>query len=146
MPKTLVLGSPLAAASVHRSTRETWIRCGERLRHLERAFPKARFDRVIRRLTELDADDFQRLVATVTWLDAHPTSGLMLRQLPIERVDTKWLGRNKSLVLALLGAEDDPADEAANETDGPASARMRLHERLGLRVLPGPHPDSGARP
>jgi hypothetical protein len=136
MPKTLVLGSPLAAASVHPSTRETWIRCGERLMHLQRAFPKARFDRVIRRLTELDADDFQRLVATVTWLDAHPTSGLMLRQLPIEGVDTKWLGRNKSLVLALLGAEDDPADEAANETDGPASARMRLHERLGLRVPP----------
>jgi hypothetical protein len=67
----------------------------------------------------MDADDFQRLVATVSWLDAHPTSGLMLRQLPIEGVDTKWLGKNKSLVLALLGAEDDLADEAANETDGP---------------------------
>jgi hypothetical protein len=84
----------------------------------------------------MDADNFQRLVATVSWLDAHPTSGLMLRQLPIEGVDTKWLGKNKSLVLALLGAEDDLADEAVNETDGPASARMRLHERLGLRVPP----------
>jgi len=136
MPKTLVLDGPLAAASVHPSTRETWIRCGERLTHLQRAFPKARFDRVIRRLTEMDADDLQRLVATVTWLDAHPTSGLMLRQLPIEGVDTKWLGKNNSLVLALLGAEDDPADEAANVTGGPASARMRLHERLGLRVPP----------
>ena len=81
MPKTLVLDSPLAAASIHPSTRETWIRCGERLMHLQRAFPKARFDRVIRRLTEMDADDFQRLVATVSWLDGHPTSGLMLRQL-----------------------------------------------------------------
>jgi hypothetical protein len=136
MPKTLVLDSPLVAASVHPSTRETWIRCGERLTCLQRVFPKARFDRVIRRLTEMDADDFQRLVATVSWLDAHPTSGLMLRQLPIEGVDTKWLGKNKSLVLALLGAEDDLADEAANETHGPASARMRLHERLGLRVPP----------
>lgn len=136
MPKTLVLDSPLAAASVHPSARKTWICCGERLTHLQRGFPKARFDRIIRRLTEMDADDFQRLVAAVTWLDAHPTSGLMLRQLPIEGVDTKWLGKNKSLVLALLGAADDPADEAANETDGPASERMRLHERLGLRVPP----------
>jgi hypothetical protein len=136
MPKALVLDSPLAAASVHPSTRETWIRCGERLTRLQHVFPKARFDRVIRRLTEMDAGDFQRLVATVSWLDAHPTSGLMLRQLPIEGVDTKWLGKNKSLVLALLGAEDDLADEAADETDGPASARMRLHERLGLRVPP----------
>src|ERR1700722_10086584 len=107
MPKTLVLDSPLAVASVYLSTRETWIRCGERLTRLQRVFPKARFDRVIRRLTEMDADNFQRLVATVSWLDAHPTSGLMLRQLPIEGVDTKWLGKNKSLVLALLGAEDD---------------------------------------
>jgi hypothetical protein len=136
MPKTLVLDSPLAVASVHPSTRETWIRCGERLTRLQRVFPKARFDRVIRRLTEMDADNFQRLVAAVSWLDAHPTSGLMLRQLPIEGVDTKWLGKNKSLVLALLGAEDDLADEAVNETDGPTSARMRLHERLGLRVPP----------
>lgn len=133
MPKTLVLDSPLAAASVHPSAKETWIRCGERLTHLQRAFPKARFDRIIRRLTEVDADDFQRLVATVSWLSAHPTSGLMLRQLPIEGVDTKWLGKNKGLVLALLGATDDPADEAADET---ASARMQLHERLGLRVPP----------
>ena len=136
MPKTLVLESPLAAASIHPSTRQTWIRCGERLMHLQRTFPKARFDRVIRRLTEMDAGDFERLVATVSWLDAHPTSGLMLRQLPIEGVDTKWLGKHKSLVLALLGAEDGLADEAADETDGPASARMRLHERLGLRVPP----------
>jgi len=133
MPKMLVLDSPLAAASVHPSARKTWIRCGERLTRLQRAFPKARFDRIIRRLTEADADDFQRLVATVTWLGAHPTSGLMLRQLPIEGVDTKWLGKNKGLVLALLGTTDDPAEEAADET---ASARMRLHERLGLRVPP----------
>jgi acyl dehydratase len=90
-------GSPLAAASVHPSTRETWIRRGERLMHLQRAFPEARFDRVIRRLTELDADDFQRLVATVTWLDAHPTSGLMLRQLPIEEwIPSGWAGTRVS--------------------------------------------------
>ena len=137
MPKTLILDNPLTAASAHPSAKETWIRCGERLTQLQRAFPKARFDRIIRRLTEMDVDEFRRLVATVTWLDANPTSGLMLRQLPIGGVDTKWLGRNKGLVLALLGDTDDPADEAADETaDGPASARMRLHERLGLRVPP----------
>jgi hypothetical protein len=136
MPKTLILDGPLAAASVHPSSKETWIRCGKRLTQLQRAFPKARFDRIIRRLTEMDAADFQRLVATVTWLNKHPTSGLMLRQLPIEGVHTKWLSKNKSLVLALLGTPDDPAGETANETDGPASARMRLHERLGLRMPP----------
>jgi hypothetical protein len=136
MPGTLILDSPLAAASVHSASKETWIRCGKRLTHLQRAFPKARFDRIIRRLTEMDAGDFQRLVAAVTWLNEHPTSGLMLRQLPIEGVDTKWLGMNKSFVLALLGVADELAEETANETDGPVSARIRLHERLGLRLPP----------
>lgn len=136
MPKALVLDRPLEAASVHPSDRETWLRCGERLTQLQRAFPKARFDRVIRRLTELDAHEFSRLTGTVAWLEANPTSGLMLRQLPIEGVDTKWLARNKGLVLALLGDADDPAGETGGETDGPSSARTRLHERLGLRVPP----------
>lgn len=137
MPKTLVLDGPLDAASVHPEARQTWLRCGQRLTQLERAFPKARFDRVIRRLTELDAGEFRRLTDTVTWLGMHPTSGLMLRQIPVEGIDTKWLVRNKSLVLALLGDADDPAGEAADDTaDGPASGRTRLHERLGLRVPP----------
>jgi hypothetical protein len=136
MPKTLVLRSPLAAASVDPVARETWRRCGERLTYLQRSFPMARFDRIIRRLTEMEADEYRRVTATVTWLDAHPTSGLLLRQLPIEGVDTKWLGKNKGLVLALLGGTDDPAGEVGGETDGLVSARMRLHERLGLRVPP----------
>lgn len=135
MPKTLVLKTPAEAAGTDPAAAETWKRCGERLIRLQRTFPLARFDRIIRRLTEMDEDEYRRLTATVTWLNANPTSGLMLRQLPIEGVDTKWLARNRVLVLALLG-EDESSDDAPGEDSGPVSARTRLHERLGLRVPP----------
>lgn len=146
MPKTLVLRTPTEAASADPVAKETWLRCGTRLIELKRSFPKARFDRIIRRLTEMDAVEYRRLITVMTWLTEHPTSGLMLRQLPIEGMDTKWLAKRKSVVLGLLGDGDDasgPADggDQADESDDDEagdqmSARMRLHERLGLRVPP----------
>jgi hypothetical protein len=139
MPKTLVLKSPTEAAAVDPVARQTWTRCGTRLIRLKQSFPRARFDGVIRRLTDMDADGFERLVAAVIWLNANPTSGLMLRQLPLEGVDTKWLASNRVLVLALLGDDEPPGeqfDEPSDRTDSQVSARRRLHERLGLRVPP----------
>ena len=102
---------------------------------LQRQFPQARFDRIIRRLTDLDEHTYQQLTATVAWLDTHPTSGLLLRQLPIEGIGTKWLAQHAVLVLALLGDPDFPL-ESTSEEDMPTSARIRLHQRLGLRTVP----------
>jgi hypothetical protein len=56
---------------------------------------------------------------------------MLLRQLPIEGIGTKWLARHAHLVLAMLG-DDEPADE--DLTTGPH--RRRLHRRLGLRLPP----------
>ena len=137
MPKALIIERPGDLAGILSSIRQTWQRCGQRLKNLQRLFPEARFERIIRRLTELDEADYQRLTSTVMWLRTHPTSGLLLRQLPIEGIDTKWLARHATLVLALLGDTEIAADDAATETkDQPASARIRLHERLGLRTPP----------
>lgn len=61
--------------------------------------------------------DFDRLVVTVGWLLAHPDSGMFIRQLPIEGVDTKWLGGNRGLVERLVGA-------------------VRGDTELGVRTLP----------
>lgn len=68
----------------------------------------------------LSADDFARLVATVGWLLAHPDSGLLIRQLPIEGVDTKWLGTHRRLVEKLIEAARGSAE-------------------LGIRTLPAAH-------
>ncbi|WP_346777505.1 Wadjet anti-phage system protein JetD domain-containing protein [Rhodococcus sp. HNM0563] len=50
----------------------------------------------------LDDEDFARLVGVVGWLAAHPRSGLLVRQLPIPGVDTKWVSRHRGTVEALL--------------------------------------------
>jgi hypothetical protein len=135
MPKTLVINRPADVAAVDPATQAIWQRCGQRLTSLQRQFPQARFDRIIRRLTDLDELTYQQLTATVVWLHTHPTSGLLLRQLPIEGIGTKWLAQHAALVLALLGDPDFPIDRAS-EDEIPASARIRLHERLGLRIVP----------
>jgi hypothetical protein len=131
MPQALVLERPADVAAAHPHTQQTWQRCGQRMVALQRAFPRARFDGVIRRITELPAGDYERLANTVAWLRDNPTSGMLLRQLPIEGIDTKWLARHAHVVLAMLGEHDIDPDQ---ETDEPR--RLRLHRRLGLRVPP----------
>ena len=102
---------------------------------LQRTFPQARFTGIIRRITDLDDRDYQRLVTTVTWLRANPVSGMLLRQLPIEGIDTKWLSSHAQLILALLGDSDHgPVPDSSQAV--PAPGARRLHERLGLRVPP----------
>jgi hypothetical protein len=131
MPKTLVLPRPGDVARAHQDDLNTWLRCGKRLTELENSFPRAKFHRHVRRITQLDNADYSRLVHAVTWLTANPTSGLFLRQLPIEGVHTKWLAAHATLVLALLGDESD--DESTGEL--PLSRKRALHHRLGLRVV-----------
>ena len=50
----------------------------------------------------LDNLDFTRLTKALTWLYAHPTSGLRPRAVPVEGVDTKWIESHQSLLLRLL--------------------------------------------
>lgn len=50
----------------------------------------------------LTDNDFDRLVAVVCWLHQNPDSGLLIRQLPIPGVDTKWLGAHRAAVTALV--------------------------------------------
>lgn len=46
-------------------------------------------------------EDFDRLLAVLTWLQQNPDSGLLIRQLPIPGVDTKWLGAHRAGVTSL---------------------------------------------
>ncbi|MEV6987478.1 DUF3322 domain-containing protein [Sphaerisporangium sp. NPDC051017] len=136
MPKTLVLTRAADVAAVHLSTQRIWTRCGRRLVALQSAFPDARFTGIVRKVTDLAEVDYQRLLQTVTWLRTNPTSGLLVRQLPIEGIDTKWLQRHSSLVLAMLGDAGPEHPAGDDESTEPSSHRRRLHERLGLRLPP----------
>lgn len=48
--------------------------------------------------------DYRRLLSLLEWLEANPSSGLYLRQLPIEGLDTKWIGKRTGLVGELYRA------------------------------------------
>jgi hypothetical protein len=132
MPKALVIDHPGQVAAVNPDTDHTWRRCGQRLVTLQKAFPQARFDRIIRRITDLPQEDYDRLAAVAVWLQDNPTSGLLLRQLPIEGIDTKWLARHAHLVVGMLGDDEPEPDDDFTS----APRRRRLHQRLGLRVPP----------
>ncbi|WP_170213276.1 Wadjet anti-phage system protein JetD domain-containing protein [Catellatospora citrea] len=132
LPQAVVFGQPQDVAAADPDTAQTWRRCGRRLIQLQRTFPDADFTGIIRRITELPEPDFERLVNAVTWLKTNPASGMLLRQLPIEGIDTKWLARHTQLVVNLLGQGDgQPSTEPAAP-----SATRRLHQRLGLRTPP----------
>lgn len=49
----------------------------------------------------LTDNDFDRLLAVLAWLRRNPVSGLLIRQLPIPGVDTKWLGNHRVAVTSL---------------------------------------------
>jgi hypothetical protein len=56
-----------------------------------------------RTIGEYPDADFDRLLATATWLREHPTSGYFPRQLPIRGIDSKWLERHVAVLQALVG-------------------------------------------
>ncbi|WP_454859586.1 Wadjet anti-phage system protein JetD domain-containing protein [Promicromonospora soli] len=91
-------------------------------------------------LIELPEPDFRILLAAVDWFTRNPRSGLTIRQVPVEGMHTKWLARQRTLVLACLGAlssETPPAGPQDDEDEELAQAEL---DALGLKALP-PHAD-----
>lgn len=55
-------------------------------------------------LADYSNEDYERLVALMSWLEAHPTSNVYLRQLPVEGLDTKWIEQRTGVISALVRA------------------------------------------
>ncbi len=78
-----------------------------------------------------EADD-ARLQTALAWILAHPASGLYVRQLPLEGVDTKWLEKRRGLIVDLLGL----LRGGEVETDFYAACGLtRTPVRVRMRVL-----------
>ena len=58
-------------------------------------------------LADYSDPDFQRLLDLLTWLAAHPDSGLYPRQIPLAGMDSKWLEPRKSVFAELVAASAD---------------------------------------
>lgn len=57
--------------------------------------------RIIGKAAALPQRDFERVFHVLSWLAAHPDSGLYPRQLPVEGIDSKWLERHADIVRTL---------------------------------------------
>lgn len=125
LPVTLTLpGADQVAAAVGLAKR--WSTAAERYQRMLNRWPllgegsalASKFDV----LADYVVEDFERLMSLLAWLESNPESGLYLRQLPVEGVDTKWLEKRTGLVATLFRALRDVPD---NEGD--------FHELCGLR-------------
>lgn len=65
----------------------------------------------------LSNKDFDRLVTVLDWLRHHPDSGLLIRQLPIPGVDTKWLEAHRAVVTTLATALGVPENLGLRERE-----------------------------
>jgi len=138
VPARLVATSPSEAARLAGRTRH-WTKLQSRIAELRRLLPStddlpAALRRHARGLVELAAPDFQRLTNVLTWLADHPTSGLLVRQLPIRGVDTKWIERHRSLVNDLHTAATGRADLGLAKA--PVRLRLRLLDPAMAPALP----------
>lgn len=104
------------------------------------------------------ADRWERLLAVVAWLQAHPRPGLYLRQVDVPGVDTKFIEAHRGVLAELLDLALPPdvieteAIGVAQFTrrfgfrDKPVRLRFRLLDPalpslLGRHALPGVLPD-----
>ena len=83
-------------------------------------------------------DVWDRLLATVAWIDGHPTKDLYLRQLDVKGVDTKFVERHRKILDELLTVVLPPerVDPGAPRADFVSRFRFRSKpEYVRLRFL-----------
>lgn len=111
---------------------EAFRRCRERADETLRRFPALRAWVVRHGATLLAEEDiWERVLAVLSWFQAHPRPGLYLRQLSIPGVDTKFIERHKRLLSELLDVVLPPG-----ALDPSASGAAGFEQRYGLRSRP----------
>jgi hypothetical protein len=142
-PAAITFSGPEDIAALTDETNSMWAAARRFLGRLEAEWPGAteRVRPILGRVVEMDRVDQDRLIAVCRWLHANPHSGRFLRQIPVEGIDTKWIGNRQGLVAAMLKlavTESGPPRSSAAPDDDAADvdAADNFHERLGLRRTP----------
>ncbi|MEU4742393.1 Wadjet anti-phage system protein JetD domain-containing protein [Actinosynnema sp. NPDC023658] len=87
----------------------------------------------LQQIVDLEETDFRTLRDAIVWFTSNPRSGLTIRQVPVVGMHTKWLARNRRLVLACLNIA--PQARAVDESrDG--EVHQDDLDPLGLKALP----------
>ncbi|GAB2829163.1 DUF2220 family protein [Actinoallomurus bryophytorum] len=102
-----------------------------RIRALPGGVVEERLRPWLQQIVNLDDADFEILLQAAKWFTKNPHSGLTIRQVPVPGMHTKWLARNRRLVLACLHITEQPhADEPGEELE------QDDLDPLGLKALP----------
>jgi len=107
------------------SYEDAWalLRVGAEVRRLAGLIEAARGTRLVPWLTGHPmralrlADDWDRLLATVGWVERRQAPGMYLRQVDVPGVDTKFIERHKGVLTELLDAQLDPGRVVAEAPD-----------------------------
>lgn len=104
LPLSVTLEGPGSIAAAAGAT-ERWQTVQQRFARLRALHEDPTWNVVLstafRHWNALTDNDFDRLIAVLAWLRQNPASGLLIRQLPIPGVDTKWLGTHRAAVTSL---------------------------------------------
>ncbi|MBB5153329.1 Wadjet anti-phage system protein JetD domain-containing protein [Saccharopolyspora phatthalungensis] len=115
---------------------EHWLRANARWAQL-RALPGGVVDERLRpylqQIVDLDDPDFDILLDATKWFTENPRSGLTVRQVPVRGMHTKWLARNRRLVLACLNIAQQPSTSSDQPDEGLEQDDL---DPLGLKALP----------
>jgi hypothetical protein len=122
--------------AIDRDLADHWLRANvrwARICALPGGVVEERLRHWLEQIVDLDDADFEILLEAVRWFTKNPRSGLTIRQVPISSMHTKWLARNRRLVMACLNIEAQPLastnlpDEELEQED---------LDPLGLKALP----------
>ena len=127
VPTGLAVSSPEAVAAIVGESKR-WSMATGRYRIMTERWPSLAQRSVLRSKFEMlanySAEDFERLVSILDWLEHNLDSNLYLRQLPVPGLDTKWVERRIAVVADLFRAVRG-GDDASG-----------IHELCGLRKPP----------
>lgn len=137
LPERLSFSSPAAVAQfVGEST--AWNRVVERRQTLLERWPllrEAGLGAQFEVLATWSDSDFKRLAALLEWFEQNPRSGLLLRQLPVPGIDTKWIDLHRRGVVSdmlrrVRTGVPQPDTEAALDVQAQA---LDFYDLCGLR-------------
>ena len=102
-----------------------------RIRALPSRVAEERLRPFMHQVVDLEDADFEILLRAAVWFTENPRSGLTIRQVPVPGMGTKWLARNRRLVLACLNITEQSRAPAPDE-----ELEQGDLDPLGLKALP----------
>lgn len=137
LPDRLSFATPAAVAGFV-GERATWRRVVDRRQTLLSRWPQlkdAGLGTHFEVLATWSEADFERLVSLLSWFEQNPRSGLLLRQLPVSGIDTKWIDLHRRGVVADMLRRLRCGAAAADQevVQGGEVAALDFYELCGLR-------------